>query len=232
MMASNKWENLLPASGATSLSRADMMEQLAQIATAASGGSNVAAGASGVPGGTAQGSAGDFTQQVSSLATQMTSLGSIQQTQVAAIQDNTQALAQNSTSKSSSGSSVGSTVGNIASSLLGGGSILTPILSGLMDLFGIGYGGQPAMAATTFQLPAPVQYEGGITGNSPGQVTPVSYGAAGQPRPQAASSVQQVNIQVSAIDSQSFLDHSNEIASAVRNALLNSHPLADVITGL
>jgi hypothetical protein len=31
------------------------------------------------------------------------------------------------------------------------------------------------------------------------------------------------------MDSQSFLDHSDQIAQAVRQALLNSHPLADVI---
>ena len=34
------------------------------------------------------------------------------------------------------------------------------------------------------------------------------------------------------MDSQSFLDHSNEIAMAVKQAILNSNSLNDVISGL
>jgi hypothetical protein len=34
------------------------------------------------------------------------------------------------------------------------------------------------------------------------------------------------------MDSQSFLDHSDDIANAVKAALLNSHSLSDVITDL
>jgi hypothetical protein len=54
--------------------------------------------------------------------------------------------------------------------------------------------------------------------------------------PRVSSAARQVKegatpivIQVQTIDSRSFLDHSNEIASAVRQALLNSHPLGDVL---
>jgi hypothetical protein len=36
---------------------------------------------------------------------------------------------------------------------------------------------------------------------------------------------------VNAIDSKSFIDHSDAIAEAVRQALLNSHALGDVIVG-
>jgi len=42
----------------------------------------------------------------------------------------------------------------------------------------------------------------------------------------------QVMVQVQAMDSQSFLDHSEEIARAVRQAMLNSHGINDVITEL
>ena len=34
------------------------------------------------------------------------------------------------------------------------------------------------------------------------------------------------------MDSRSFLDHSDEIANAVREAVLNSHSLRDVLTEL
>lgn len=226
-MARSKWDELL--STAPSASRSDVVQQIVQIVSAGSGDSGGARSASGVLGGVTQGSTGEFTEQISSLVTQMGSLASVQQTLAGATQDNTQALTQNTTSKSGTGGSVGSAMGSVASTVLGG-SILSPILGGLMDLFGVGDSSQPAVAASPFMLPAPVQYEGGTS--SPGQVTPISYGQTGQPRTQAATSAPQVNIQVSAMDSQSFLDHSDEIATAVRNALLNSHPLADVISDL
>jgi hypothetical protein len=61
---------------------------------------------------------------------------------------------------------------------------------------------------------------------------PVSYSEAGQPRGQAANTSPQVTIQVSAMDSQSFLDHSDQIAAAVKQAILNSNSLNDVISEL
>ena len=126
---------------------------------------------------------------------------------------------------------MGSTVGNLASSLLGGGLSLAPLISGLMSLFG-GGGSQTTIVPAPFRLPPPVQGDAGLTAGSPGQAVPVSYGAGGQPRPQGSSPTQQVNIQVSAMDSKSFLDHSDEIASAVKQALLNSNSLSDVISDL
>ena len=39
----------------------------------------------------------------------------------------------------------------------------------------------------------------------------------------------QITVQVQAMDSQSFLDHSNDIAQAVRQAMLESTTLNDVI---
>jgi hypothetical protein len=178
-----------------------------------------------------QGPARDFTEQISSLTTQISNLASIQQTQVGVTQDNTQAVTQNTASKSSGGS-VGSTVGSIASTVLGSGSILSPIATGLMSLLGVGDNSQSTTATAPFMLPAPVQYEAGITGGTPGHLAPVSHGESGQPRAQATGSSPQVNIQVNAMDSQSFLDHSDEIARAVRAALLNSTSLSDVISDL
>ncbi len=226
-MARSKWDELV--SNAPSGSRSEVVGQLVRAVSAGSGDSG-SESALGVFSSVTQG-AGEFGGQISSLTTQMSSLTAIQQTLTGATQDNTQALTQNTSSKSGSGSSVGGAVGSIASNVLGG-SILSPILGGLMDLFGVGDSNPPAMTATPFMLPAPVQYQGGIAGDSPGQVTPVSYGATGEPRSQTASPTTHVSIQVSAMDSQSFLDHSDEIATAVRSALLNSHPLADVISEL
>ena len=109
-------------------------------------------------------------------------------------------------------------------------SSLSPLLGGLLSLFG--GGGQTLAAPTPFMLPAPVQSQAGLTASAPGQVAPVSYGETGQPRAQSASASPQVTIQVNAMDSQSFLDHSDDIAMAVKQAILNSNSLNDVISDL
>ncbi len=177
------------------------------------------------------GSAKDITAQLSALTSQITSLSAAQQTQTGATQDNTQAVSQNTNAKSS-GSSIGGTVGSVAMSLLGGGLSLSPIISGLMKLFGGGGSQSSPAPLTRFTLPAPVQFEAGLTEGSPAQVVPVSYGRGGQARPQQASPAPQINIQVSAMDSRSFIDHSEDIARAVKEAMLNSNSLNDVIADL
>jgi hypothetical protein len=228
-MARTKWEELLPASSAGSNSRSDLLVQLAQSTGGVGGGS--AGGVGNSIGGAPQGSNSDVTEQLTTLATQITSLTSAQQEQISALQDNTQAVTQNTSSKAGSGSSVASTVESAASSFLGGGlSSLSPLLGGLLSLFG--GGGQTLAAPAPFMLPAPVQSQSGVTSSAPGQVVPVSYGETGQPRAQPANTSAQVTIQVNAIDSQSFLDHSDDIALAVKQAILNSNSLNDVISAL
>jgi hypothetical protein len=225
-MAKNKWEDLLPPSSAGEASRSDL---LGQLAASTSGGTSGGAGGS-IGSGLAGGSSSGLTEQLTSLTTQITSLTSIQQSQISALQDNTQAVTQN-TSKASGGSSVGSTVESAASSFLGGWlSSLSPLIGGLLSLFG--GGGQTLATPTPFMLPAPVQSSTGLTASGGGQVTPVSYGETGQPRAQSAGTTTQVTIQVNAMDSQSFLDHSDDIANAVKQAILNSNSLNDVISAL
>ena len=225
-MAKSKWEDLLPLTSTGNTTRSDLLGQLAAATVGGTGG-----GVSGPLAGSdaLQGSPG-VAEQLTSLATQIGGLTSIQQTQINALQDNTQAVAQNTTSKSSSGSSVAGTVESVASSFLGGGlTSLSPLIGGLLSLFG--GGSQAVTAPTRFMLPMPVQSEAGLTANAPGQVVPVSYGETGQPRAQAASTPQ-VTVQVNAMDSQSFLDHSDDIAMAVKRAILNSSSLNDAISGL
>jgi hypothetical protein len=178
-----------------------------------------------------EGSSSDLNEQLTSLTTEITNLSSVQQSQISALQDNTQAVTSNTSSKSSGGSSVASTVESAASSFLGGGlSSLSPLIGGILSLFG--GGGQTVTAPSPFQLPAPVQSQAGLTGSAPGQVAPVSYGETGQPRAQSAGGSAQVTIQVNAMDSQSFIDHSDDIANAVKQAILNSNSLNDVISAL
>jgi hypothetical protein len=135
----------------------------------------------------------------------------------------------NSTTQSGSGSSTLSSVGGLLDGLLGQGSILSPILSGIMSLFG--GGSSPSTVLSAFEMPSSVNVETAtnqpVTGIGQGQIS----GQTG--RGQTSAALQQpIQVQVSAMDSQSFLDHSSDIANAVRRALLDSHPLSDVIAEL
>jgi hypothetical protein len=227
-MARSKWEDLLSASSAGSASRSDLLGQLAASTGRGTGGGAGGASVTGL----AQSSSSDMTEQLTSLTTQISSLTSIQQSQISALQDTPQALTESTTSKTSSGSSVGSTVASAASSFLGGGlSSLSPLIGGLISLFG-GGGGQTLAVPSPFMLPSPVQSNAGLTASAPGQVVPVSYGNTGQPRAPSSSAPAQVTVQVNAMDSQSFLDHSDDIANAVKQAILNSNSLNDVISSL
>jgi hypothetical protein len=60
------------------------------------------------------------------------------------------------------------------------------------------------------------------------------YSQSGSPRAIGSSpqSTTQITVQVQAMDSQSFMDHSQDIATAVREAVLNMHSLNDVISDL
>lgn len=177
-------------------------------------------------------SSSDMTEQLESLTSQMSSLAAAQESQISALQSNTQAVTQNTSSKSSGGSSVASTVAGAASSLLGGGlSSLSPLLGGIISLFS-GGGGQTLATPAPFMLPQPIQSEAGLTASVPGQAAPISYNQTGQPRASLSSAPAQVTVQVNAMDSQSFLDHSDDIAMAVRQAILNSSSLNDVIADL
>jgi len=233
-------QDLLPTGTLSNQSRGDVLQGLASISAGSAGPLGATGSSGGRTSGSStttdlssllQGSVKDVTDQITALTSQITTLNSTEQNQISVTQDNTQALAQNTTTKGG-GSSVGSTVGNVASSVLGGGLSLSPIIGGLIGLFGGGAGNQTLAAPPVFRLPTPIQADAGLTGGAPGQVVPVSYDAGGQPRTQASSPAPQVTVQVNAMDSQSFLDHSDEIASAVRQALLSSNSLSDVISDL
>ncbi len=232
-MPRSELQGLLPPTVVSTRSRSDVLQQLSLAS--AGGGTEAATGAASASAADSlstvlMGPMKDATNQLSALTAQITSLASIQQTQISATQENTQAVSQNTTTKGGSGSSMGSVVGGIASSVLGGGLGLSPIITGLMSLFGGGSSSQASSAFPAFQLPAPVDYQGGLTGS--GQIVPVDSGRTRQVPSQSASTIPQVTIQVNAMDSRSFLDHSDEIASAVKAAILSSHSLNDVILEL
>jgi len=141
---------------------------------------------------------------------------------------NTDALARGSQEQGSGGGKVVSDVLNTASQFLGGGLSIMPLVSLFSSLFG---GGQPQQPAplVPFALPPSVSLE--TTTNNQSLV----WGENGLPRSTESSTPSaspQITVQVQAMDSQSFLDHSDDIAQAVRQAMLNMNSINDVVTDL
>jgi len=185
------------------------------------GGTNVAVG-----GGSSGSSA--VTEQLTTIASQLQELETINQSQMQSIEANTSAVMTGSKS-SSTGASTASSIGGTLLDVLGLGSGLSPLISGLVSLFG-GGGSSPTTAVTPYIQPLPVNLQAGFSGSAAGGASGVDYGEGNQPRQTtAASAQQQITVQVQAMDSQSFLDRSNDIAAAVRKAMLETSTLNDVI---
>lgn len=111
-----------------------------------------------------------------------------------------------------------------------GGSGLSSIVSGIAGVFG---GGKPAAPAPLYQfnLPQSVSVEAGVTRR--GQFVPVNYSQSGQARPnETPPPVAQAVPQAMAVDTRWFMDHSEDIASAVKEAMLHSHSINDVVADL
>lgn len=167
---------------------------------------------------------GDLTTSLSQVGNEITQLRSVYQQQHDLITANTQAVQNNTSSK---GGSAGSTAAHVASSVFGGAlSFLSPIANGLLSLF---KGGSSAPAPLPFySAPPAIDVQGFLrapsTAGSPQTVAPSA--------PQQQNAATNITVHVNAMDSQSFMDRSSDIASAVREAMLNNHPINGVVADL
>jgi hypothetical protein len=150
-------------------------------------------------------------------------------------------------SSGSGGSSGGSSILSLVSSALGGGLGVIPLVSGLMGLFGGGSSEPPPLEK--YVQPNQLDFTGADT---PGGIEDADYNQYGMPRlysDATTTSTSQsgslttagatgsgagspINVTIQALDSQSFLDRSNDIAQAVRQAMLSSSSINDVINDL
>jgi len=173
---------------------------------------------------------GTLTETLTEVSQGLGNLAPASQLQVQALIANTQAVTQNTSAHDTS--SVLATLGKVASGLTGGALSLSPILSGLLHLFGGGTATSPP-PLVKFALPPAIAFQ---AANVPGaQTAGLDYNQGGTPRvigSAAAPPAQNITVQVQALDSRSFLDHSQDIAAAVREAMLNMHALNDVISDL
>ncbi|HEY7338472.1 MAG TPA: hypothetical protein VH639_26535 [Bryobacteraceae bacterium] len=167
--------------------------------------------------------------QFAQLAEQFQQLQTVGQAQTESVQANTQAVTQNTTQLGQTGPSTASRVGSTVESMLGLGTGLSPLITGLMSLFGGGGSSQPT-ELTKFSLPPSISVNAGVSEGAPTQAFGVDYAAGGQARPAASTApAPQITVQVQALDSQSFMDRSQDIAMAVRQAMLESSVLNDVV---
>ena len=170
-----------------------------------------------------------------SLAEQLQRMEAAAQAAAETTKENTKAVEASTNARGSGSGSVLGAVGTTVEGVVGSGLGLSPLLTGLLSLFGGGGGAsEPPPALVRFALPAALNATAGVSDAAPGRTFPVDYGQGGTERPVAAdrhaSAIPtQITVQVQAMDSQSFLDHSNDIALAVRRAMLESSVLNDVI---
>ena len=139
-------------------------------------------------------------------------------------------------------SELGGLLAGLASGLKDGGGLLGGILKSgfglaslglkIAGLFGGGSGEQPT-PLTRFVEPARLALEVANTEKILEGFPRADRDQRGQVRAETTVLVQpQVTVNVSAMDSRSFLDHSEEIARAVREAMLYMHPVNDLISEL
>lgn len=157
---------------------------------------------------------------------------------------------------SGSSSSIANNLLSVGSEVLGSGLGLVPLISGLLGIFGGGPAAQPKLQK--YEMPEHLSFTGADLGNgidegdydqfgiprlydmapmSTGNTTTAGSGsasgvAANGGSGSGASLPTQINVTVQAMDSQSFLDHSNDIAQAVRQAMLSLNSINDVVNDL
>jgi hypothetical protein len=182
---------------------------------------------------------GGSSSQAQQLAQQMQQLVTLAQAETQAAEANAQGTNQAATAapQGPGGTSIASQAGSALEGALGLGlSPLSSLISGISGLFGGGGGGGSASVPSTFLMPPSVNVNAGINEGAPTQPFAVDYAAGGVPKASASpgggpgqGSLGQITVQVQAMDSQSFLDHSDDIAQAVRQAMLQSSVLNDVL---
>ena len=133
----------------------------------------------------------------------------------------------------------------MAATVLKSGFGLAPLISGLVSLFSGGDTAAPA-PLVKYAMPAAADFQ---AAESQGQVTGVDYDQngnaaelraggrrAGSPNGSAGGAAggasPQITVNVQAMDARSFMDRSNDIALAVRDAMLNLNSINDVVNDL
>jgi len=155
----------------------------------------------------------------------------------------TEAEAMSKTSNSGGGA----TAGSVAKTVLESGLGLIPLIGGLIGLFSGGGSESPA-PLTKYVMPPSLDFQAADSG---GTLSNVSYDQMGTARALGGSSTgaggsagsvssgagavagpAQTTANGQTLDARWFMDHSEDIAAAVKNAMLNSNSINDVVNDL
>jgi len=193
---------------------------------------------------------GGQSQDMDSLTTASETLasaisGAVQQASATERGITPQASVSGSSGSSSSPSGSGGIM-SIATTVLESGLGLIPLVTGLLGLFGGGSSEPPPLVK--YAMPDKQYFVGADTGGGISEAgydqmgLPRAYSAApsaappaspgGSPASSGSSAGPQVTVNVQAMDARSFVDYSHEIAQAVRDAMLNSNAINDVVSNL
>ncbi len=171
----------------------------------------------------------ELTRELSELRRQLSELNDTGARQTESIERNTSATVENSSAQGHGGNAgLEFAKKEILGRTNSGGLMASPLVSGLRHLFSRGSGEEAAPIAQSVE-PPPVRLEMAPPSGAGEEFTELRRGAGGLPE---RLPTPQVTIHVSAIDSRSFLDHSDAIAQAVREAMLNTHSLNDLMGDL
>jgi len=153
------------------------------------------------------------------------------------------------------GNTVGGKLGNAMRDFASNRLNAMPLISTLVGLFSGGQDPEPPPPLIKYAMPPAIHVSAANSQDAAGYLKSVDYGQDGTARtysepassgpelfggltPASSTSSRenqatpQIVVNVQAMDSRSFLDHSGEIAQAVREAMLNMHPLNDVVSEL
>lgn len=178
----------------------------------------------------------ELARQLEALKRQLGAVEETSKRQTEQLERNTRAVADSVTAQS--GRSAGAAAQDILANVRGAGGlgVLGSPLVGLFSRLFRRNNDEPAPALPSVSPTVPVREDLALPASGAG-LTQVSYRGDGLPRavPAPASGSGSsgpsgnVTIQVQTMDSRSFLDNSDQIARAVREAMLHSHALNDVI---
>jgi hypothetical protein len=168
---------------------------------------------------------GDANAMLANVIAQLGEIRSSTSTQVTAAKTPTPTTPQDS----------GISVGSVASTVLKSGFGLAPLIGGLVNLFSSGGAETPA-PLVKYAMPTAIDFQ---AAQSNGRLGDLDYEQTGMARTSAqgaglngSGATPQITVNVQAMDARSFLDRSNDIALAVRDAMLNMNAINDVINEL
>lgn len=169
----------------------------------------------------------ELTRELDALRRQLGAAEETARKQADILDQNTAAVLQ-----SSNRSAAASTASDVVSSVRSGGGLFNSPLLGLIGWLSNRGGSDSPPELPAFSRPDPIDANLGFAPSRGAGLDPVGYSGEGLPRSVvdgAPASRSNITIQVQTMDSRSFLDNSDQIARAVREAMLNSHAINDVI---